>query len=108
MFYEVQGVEFVNKGAELMLYAMVQHLQEKDPQAIVAANLERRYRNQERRRKVGLQYVTWVDNRLPNSGVIVNGLASLLPSPILMLLASPIRISGVLTMLKEWRIKSLD
>lgn len=82
MFYEVQGVEFVNKGAELMLHAMVQHLQEYDRLAIVAANLERRYRNQEGRSKAGLQYVTWIDNRLPNSGAIVNSFASLLPSPV--------------------------
>ena len=82
MFYEVQGVEFVNKGAELMLYGIVQHFQENDNRAIVAANLERRYRNKQGRAKVGLQYVTWVDNRLPNSGLIINGLASLLPAPV--------------------------
>ncbi|MEM7760145.1 MAG: polysaccharide pyruvyl transferase family protein [Cyanobacteria bacterium P01_A01_bin.40] len=80
MFYEVQGVEFVNKGAELMLYAMVQHLQQYDPTAVVAANLERRYRDRQSRAKVGLEYVTWVDNRWHNSGSIINGLASLLPS----------------------------
>ncbi|MEM8673131.1 MAG: polysaccharide pyruvyl transferase family protein [Cyanobacteria bacterium P01_G01_bin.67] len=79
MFYEVQGVEFVNKGAELMLYAMMQHLQKYDPTAVVAANLERRYRDRQGRTKVGLEYVTWVDNRFPNSGSIINGLASLLP-----------------------------
>lgn len=82
MFYEVQGVEFVNKGAELMLYAIIQHLNEYDPKAVIAANLDRRYSSLKGRRKVGLQYVTWVDNRLPNSGAIVNGLASLLPRPI--------------------------
>ena len=49
MFYEVQGVEFVNKGAELMLHAIVQHFEQCDDKAIVAANLERRYRNQQGR-----------------------------------------------------------
>ena len=82
MFYEVQGVEFVNKGAELMLHAIVQHLERSDSKAIVAANLERRYRNQEGRSKANLEYLTWIDNRLPNSGPIVNGLAGLIPSPL--------------------------
>lgn len=82
MFYEVQGVEFVNKGAELMLHAIVQHLDRYDAQAIVAANLERRYRNQAGRAKVNLEYLTWINNRLPNSGPIINGLAGLIPSPL--------------------------
>ena len=79
MFYEVQGVEFVNKGAELMLRAIVQHLQAVDGQARVAADLSRRYRNAEGRAKANLEYLTWVNNRLPKSGTIVNGLAGLLP-----------------------------
>ena len=79
MFYEVQGVEFVNKGAELMLYAIMEHLKESDPKAIAAADLDRRYRNREGRKKAGLQYLTWVDNRIPNSGSIINGFASLIP-----------------------------
>ena len=82
MFYEVQGVEFVNKGAELMLHAIVQHLQQYDDRAIVAANLERRYRNKTGRKQTNLQYLTWINNRIPNSGAIVNGLASLIPSPL--------------------------
>ena len=82
MFYEVQGVEFVNKGAELMLHAIVQHLHKCDRQATVAASLERRYRDRAGRAKAGLEYLTWIDNRLPNSGLILNGLASLLPFPL--------------------------
>lgn len=82
MFYEVQGVEFVNKGAELMLYAIAQHLREYDPEAIVAASLDRRYRDKEGRKKAGLEYVTWIDNRLPNAGVMINSFASLIPRPL--------------------------
>lgn len=82
MFYEVQGTEFVNKGAELMLHAIAQHLREYDRNCVVAADLAPRNRNKQGRLKAGLEYVTWVDNRLPNSGPIINGLASVLPRPI--------------------------
>jgi colanic acid/amylovoran biosynthesis protein len=76
MIIEVQGVNFINKGAELMLHAVLQHY--KNGENIVAANL--RCGNFKQRADAGLYHIMWADIvRAPITGPVLDSITRVVP-----------------------------
>lgn len=79
MIIEIRGVDFVNKGAELMLYAVVQQLNQFDDSAISAISL--RNGSVQQRSEMGVQHLTWLYlAKAPFAGQALNTVAALLPA----------------------------
>lgn len=57
MIIEIQGVDFINKGGELMTHAVVQHISSLPGSNIVAAHL--RMGSFKQREKTGLHHLSW-------------------------------------------------
>lgn len=61
MVFEIQGVNFVNKGAELMLYAILEHLKKEYSSFTAVSTL--RIGNFNQRNRVGLAHLAWLDSK---------------------------------------------
>lgn len=77
MIFELRGVQFENKGAELMLYAVVQQLQAWDQENIVA--IRPKIGRYSQRAKAGLYQLLWSDKKFPVIGSSANLLMELIP-----------------------------
>ncbi|NER04615.1 MAG: polysaccharide pyruvyl transferase family protein [Okeania sp. SIO3C4] len=78
MIFEILGVDFINKGGELMTHAAVQHFSCSEKDNIVAAHL--RMGTFEQRGKTGLYHLTWAYiEKFPQAGPLINSLSSFLP-----------------------------
>lgn len=81
MVVQVIGVGFKNKGAELMLYAVMQHLKSHFPEVIVTVDL--RCGSFRQRSRVGLYHLAWLHSRkFPYMASIIDILTRLIPKKI--------------------------
>ena len=79
MIIEVRGVDFVNKGAELMLHAVIQQIKQWDESLVLAISL--RNGNFKQRTEIGLHHLTWLYSaKVPFAGVVLNTAAAILPA----------------------------
>ncbi|MEQ9551479.1 MAG: polysaccharide pyruvyl transferase family protein [Coleofasciculus sp. G3-WIS-01] len=82
MIVEIQGVDFINKGGELMTHAIVQHVASLPGNNIVAAHL--RMGNFQQRAKTGLHHLSWVYyEKAPWVGSVIDGFSRFIPKPLL-------------------------
>ncbi|MBD2112386.1 MULTISPECIES: polysaccharide pyruvyl transferase family protein [Cyanophyceae] len=77
MITEIRGVQFENKGAELMLYAVVQQLKEWDENNIVAMRVK--IGSYSQRSQVGVHQLLWSDKKIPILGSSANLALNLIP-----------------------------
>ncbi|MDJ1181415.1 polysaccharide pyruvyl transferase family protein [Roseofilum sp. BLCC_M91] len=78
MIFEIQGVDFINKGGELMTHAVVQHFADLEPGSRVAAHL--RMGTFDQREKTGLYHLSWAyTEKAPQLGHLINACATLIP-----------------------------
>lgn len=78
MIVEVHGVNFKNKGAELMLHAIVQQIKELYPDIDLAAML--RCGSFKQRSNAGLKHLAWIDSmKFASLGRIIDGIMAPLP-----------------------------
>lgn len=81
MIVEIRGVEFINKGAELMMHAVVQQISNTYERGIVAARL--RIGNFRQREQAGLHHLLARDSdKLPLIRPTIDILASLIPQSV--------------------------
>ncbi len=81
MVVQVLGVGFKNKGAELMLYAVMQHLKSHFPEIVVSVDL--RCGSFRQRSRAGLYHLVWLHSRnFPYLANIINILTRLIPKKI--------------------------
>jgi colanic acid/amylovoran biosynthesis protein len=79
MIVKLRGIGFVNKGAELMFYAIDQQLPKMVSPVILTSDLVSG--SFAERREVGLHHMIWWDSKkLPQLGSMMNTAASLIPS----------------------------
>jgi len=80
MIIEVSGVSFVNKGAELMLHAILQQVKKWDETDTIIA-LDLRSGNFQQRRDLGLYNLAWIDSRkFPFAGPLLDKGVGFLPT----------------------------
>ncbi|MBD2205070.1 polysaccharide pyruvyl transferase family protein [Calothrix sp. FACHB-1219] len=77
MITEIRGVEFDNKGAELMLHAVVQKMSEWNDKNIVA--IRPKIGSFRQRSPLGLYQLIWSDKKFPLFGSSLNSLLNLIP-----------------------------
>ncbi len=78
MIVQIIGVGFVNKGAELMLYAVVQQMKILFPEVVVSVDL--RCGSYRQRKQAGLYHLAWLHSRrFPFFATFINFLAGLMP-----------------------------
>lgn len=77
MIVEIRGVNFNNKGAELMLHAVVQKLQEWDKENIVA--IRPKIGKYSQRSKVGLYQLLYTDKKIPFINSIIDSIVNIAP-----------------------------
>ena len=81
MIIEIQGVDFINKGGELMMNAVVQHISSLPGKNIVAAHL--RMGSFKDREKTGLHHLSWAYyEKFPAVGAYINSFTHLIPKPL--------------------------
>lgn len=77
MIFEIRGVDFVNKGAELMLHAVVQQVSSWHEDNIVA--IRPKIGSFRQRAELGLYQLVWSDKKIPFAGPIIHTIANLTP-----------------------------
>lgn len=78
MNFSIQGVDFTNKGAELMLHAVKQQVQEWNPSNTLSANLK--VGSFAQRQQAGIHHLAYQrSNKIPYGGEVVNAVANLIP-----------------------------
>ncbi|MEA5448617.1 polysaccharide pyruvyl transferase family protein [Leptolyngbya sp. CCNP1308] len=77
MITEIRGVQFENKGAELMLYAVVQQLKEWDEKNVVA--MRAKVGSYSQRAQAGVSQLLWSDKTFPIIGSSPNLALNLIP-----------------------------
>ncbi len=78
MIVQVRGVNFINKGAELMLSAVQQQMKTLSPGIVVCVDLM--CGSFQQRTQAGLYHLAWLYSRkLPYLGYFVNFVTSLIP-----------------------------
>lgn len=77
MIIEIRGVDFVNKGAELMLHAVVQQLSNCHKDNIVA--IRPKIGSYSQRSQLGLHQLVWSDKKIPFAGPLVHTITNLAP-----------------------------
>lgn len=77
MIVEIRGVDFVNKGAELMLHAVVQQVSSWHEDNIVA--IRPKIGSFRERAELGLYQLVWSDKKIPFAGPIIHTIANLTP-----------------------------
>lgn len=77
MIVEIRGVDFVNKGAELMLHAVVQQVSSWHEDNIVA--IRPKIGSFRQRAELGLYQLVWSDKKIPFAGSIIHTIANLTP-----------------------------
>lgn len=83
MNFEINGIGFVNKGAELMMYSIIHQIREWDTRHNVAVNIKTG--NYSQRSKVGLYCIPWANyKRAPFLGEILSGISQLIPKEVLL------------------------
>ncbi|BDA72019.1 hypothetical protein RIVM261_005180 [Rivularia sp. IAM M-261] len=77
MITEIRGVQFENKGAELMLHAVVQKMSEWNEKNIVA--IRPKVGSFRQRSPLGLYQLLWSDKKFPLIGSSLNSFLNLIP-----------------------------
>ena len=81
MVVQVLGVGFKNKGAELMLYAVIQQMKSLFPEVVVSVDL--RCGSFRQRSQAGLYHLAWLHSRnYPYLARIIDFIIRLVPKPI--------------------------
>lgn len=81
MIVEIQGVDFINKGGELMTHAVVQHMSSLPGENIVAAHL--RMGSFKERETTGLHHLAWAYyEKFPSLGSYIDSFTHLVPKQI--------------------------
>ncbi|MDY6781371.1 MAG: polysaccharide pyruvyl transferase family protein [Cyanobacteriota bacterium] len=81
MIVEIQGVDYINKGGELMMNAVVQHISSLPGKNVVAAHL--RMGSFNNRTKTGLNHLSWAYyEKAPVVGLVIDNLISWVPKPL--------------------------